>query len=164
MEQPIFRASEIFEMAVEIEYQGVAFYRAARANSPPEVNQVLDILIEQQLVHAQVFSRMRDELNDDFFLPESYPGERKMFINGFVKDQVFLDPLQALQQFEKVKDYLETIRIAIEYELRSILFYSWMKHIVRGSDGEAIDRIITEEHTHISRLLKLRQDFYREVS
>ncbi len=158
MEPSIFRATEILDMAVEIERQGVVFYRTARETAIPRVKDVLDFLIEQEEQHEQTFLRMKQGADKDFFLPESYAGERENYINSFVKDQVFFDPVKAVQQFEGVADVLETIRIAIEYEWRSILFYSWIRQIVRVSENQVMDRIISEEHLHISKLLKLRQE------
>jgi len=161
MQQAIFRAKDIFEMALGIEEHGIAFYRAARKPASPQVGGVLDFLIEQEIVHVRVFTRMRDELGDDFLLPESYPGERSAYINSFTQDQVFLDPTKALEQFEKVPDVTETIRIAIDFERRSILFYSWIKEIVRKSETAQINKIISEEHSHISKLLELRQELQK---
>jgi rubrerythrin len=158
MEQSIFRASEIFDMAVGVEEQGIAFYQAAQTVIPSQIDDVLNYLIDQQRVHAETFLRMKEEVKDDFLLPESYPGERANYMNSFTRDQVFFDPLQALKQFKNVADELDAIRIAVDYERRSILFYAWIKQIVRKSEADVIDKIIAEEHLHISRLLKLRQE------
>jgi len=159
MKQSIFRASEILDMAVEIEKEGLAFYRAARENAASPVVEVLNFLIAQEEQHVRIFSEMKTKVDEHFLLPESYLGEREAFINSFVKDQVFYNPLKAMEQFRGVVDVLETIRIAIDFERRSILFYSWIKQIVRRSEGEAIDRIISEEHAHIGKLLQLRREF-----
>jgi rubrerythrin len=162
MRPAIFRATEIFDMAIGIEERGIAFYQAALESASAEIAGVLHYLIEQEERHAHLFARMRQELDEDALLPESYPGERKNYIDSFVHDQVFLDPVKALEQFGRVTDALETIRIAIDYERRSILFYSWVMQIVRKSEGMIIGKIIFEEHTHISRLLKLRQEIIND--
>jgi rubrerythrin len=164
MERALFRASEIFDMAIRIEEQGIAFYQAAQESASSEITGVLSYLIEQEKKHVHIFTQMREELDDDAFLPESYPGERRNYINSFVHDQIFLEPVKALEQFKGISDPLETIRIAIDYERRSILFYSWVVQIVRKSEGMTIGRIIFEEHTHISRLLKLRQEIINDLA
>ena len=162
MEQAVFRAREIFDMAVGIEEQGIAFYQTAREAASSQAAGVLEYLIDQEKEHVQVFSRMREGVSDDSLLPESYPGERRNYIDSFTRDQVFSDPSAALRELGNISDPFEVIRVGVDFEHRSIVFYSWIKQIVRRSETEAIDQIIAEEHLHVNRLLKLRQEIKGE--
>jgi rubrerythrin len=157
-EYPVFRAGEILDMAVQIEQEGQAFYEScAHASLGPQTREVFEYLIDQEKNHVQVFTRMKQGLEDSP-VPESYPGETRRYIESFVKDQVFSGPAQAAQKAAEISDPLEAVALAIGFEQRSIVFYSAMKEAVRSSEGAAIDQVIAEEHDHIRRLLKLLRD------
>lgn len=156
-QQPLFRASEVLDMAVRVEHQGADFYeKCAQVSAETSVRNVFELLMDQEFEHAQVFSRMKQGL-EDYELPESYPGETKSYLDSFVKDRIFLDQEQAVDLGRKVSDPLAAVQLALEFEKSSILFYSGMKQVVRSSEQDTIDRVIGEEHMHIRRLLDLRR-------
>lgn len=157
-EYPVFRAGEILDMAVQIEQQGLAFYEScADASLGAETTDVFEYLINQEKKHVEIFTRMKEGL-DDSPIPESYPGETRSYIESFVRDRVFTSPEEAAQKAADISDPLEAIALAIGFEQRSILFYSAIKDAVRASEGEVIDEVIAQEHGHIRRLVKLQSD------
>jgi rubrerythrin len=154
--QNVFRAAEIFDMAIRIEKQGIAFYQAcADSASDVKVQKVFEDLIDQEKTHIDIFSKMKEDY-EDYRLPESYPGEMVSYINSFVQDQVFEDLSSGRGKGAEIKDPLNAINLGIEFEKRSILFYSGIKQAVRKSEKEAVESIIGEEHKHICQLLALR--------
>ncbi|MCF8143550.1 MAG: ferritin family protein [Deltaproteobacteria bacterium] len=154
----LFRASEMLDMAVRIEHQGLKFYEACQASqADPEVKEVFKYLMDQEKAHARVFSHMREELREDYTLPESYPGEMRNYLDAFVKGEVFEDPGQAGEKGSEMKDPVEAVDFGLEIEKASILFYSGMKQYVRASEVRNVDRIIAEEQQHVKRLLSLRK-------
>ncbi len=160
-EAQIFRASDILDMAVRIEHQGLAFYQACASETEGgKTEDLFRFLIEQERKHAEVFAGMKEEL-EDYELPESYPGETRSYLDAFVRDRVFSSPEEAEQKAREISDISEAVDMALELEKASILFYSGIKDVVRESEHEAIDRIIKEEHNHIRRLLAQRNDSAR---
>lgn len=158
LKHSLFRAAEILDMAIQIEQQGVAFYQACSvAARAQKIREVFDFMIGQEQEHARTFSHMKEGL-DDFRLPETYSGETRNYVDTFVKDRVFHEIEKASSDAGQVPDPFRAIEFAIEFQQRSILFYSGMKQIVRASENEIIERIISEEHDHIRRLLALRRD------
>jgi rubrerythrin len=156
-EEQLFRASEILDMAVQIERQGTDFYeKCAEVSQDNRIRDVLELLAEQERNHAQVFSDMKEGL-DDYVLPESYPGETRSYLDSFVRDKVFAGPEQAVERSRKISDPFAVVDLALEVEKSSILFYSGMRQVVRPSEHDAIERVIGEEHNHIRRLLALRR-------
>ena len=154
----LFRASEMLDMAVRIEHQGLEFYKACLdSQADIEVKEVFQCLMEQEEEHARVFSHMKADLREDYALPESYPGELKDYMDAFVRGKVFKDPVQAEEIKSKMNDPLKAIDFGLEIEKTSILFYSGMKQFVRESDLEELDLIIAEEQHHVRRLLSLRK-------
>ena len=156
-QQPLFRASEILDMAVRVEHQGADFYKkCAQASTESRVRNLFEFLIDQEFEHAQVFSGMKQGL-EDYDLPESYPGEMRSYLDCFVQDRIFPGSEQTLDPSRAVSDPLKAVDAALEFEKRSILFYSGMKQVARPSEHETIDRVIGQEHGHIRRLLDLRR-------
>jgi rubrerythrin len=52
----------------------------------------------------------------------------------------------------------------VDFENRSIRFYSGLKKAVPSSDQKQIDEIIAQEHEHIRRLEALRDEKEKRVS
>jgi rubrerythrin len=155
----LFKASEMLDMAVRIEQQGLKFYEACLASQGnPKAREVFRYLMDQEKEHARVFSHMKAELRDDYALPESYPGEMQHYMEAFVKGEVFEDPAQAEKKTTEMSDPLDAIDFGLDIEKASILFYSRMKPYVRDSESRNVDRIIAEEQEHVRRLLSLRND------
>ncbi len=157
MENPVFRAAELLDMAVRIERQGLEFYETCLVYAEhPQVREALEFMAKEEGRHVEVFTRMKTGL-EHYELPESYPGEMQAYVDSFVKDKVFLAPEDGPKTLP-LSDTVQVIDTAIGFEQRSILFYSAMKQVVRESDRDVIERVIVEEHSHIRRLLALRND------
>lgn len=156
MKYPVFRASEILDMAIEIERQGIRFYEAcASATLKQDVLEVFRGLVEQEHSHVRVFSEMKEGL-DDYALPETYPGELRNYVDSFVRDKVFSQPADALRSVVDVNDPFKAIEFGVGFEERSILFYSTIKDLARHSETQVVEDVIAQEHAHIRQLLALR--------
>lgn len=154
---PVFRVTELMDMAIRIEEHGQAFYEACLAttdNAP--MKEVFHYLLEQEKEHARVFSRMKENLDPEQPLPESYPGELRHYLDAFVKGEIFDDPKAAQKLVETLEDEKDAVEVALELEKQSILFYSGIKSMIRDAEAAQVDRIIAEEHDHIRRLQSFR--------
>ena len=157
--QPVFRSVELMDMAVQIEEHGRAFYEACLSvTEDAELKDVFRFLLEQEVEHARVFSRMKQEHGEEEVLPESYPGEMRRYLDAFVEGKIFDDPESATRKVRGIADPHEAVEAALAIEKQTILFYSGMKSLVRPSEAEDVDRIMSEEHAHVRRLLNLRRD------
>lgn len=156
VEYPLFREKEVFKMAIEIEQHGLAFYKAClEAAKEPGVLKVFEHLICQEQKHIELLTEMSEAM-DDHPVPESYPGEMRSYVNCFVKDLVYFEPLKGSKIAGEILDPACAIAVGTEFEKRSILFYTAMKQVVHFSDADSIDRLIAEELYHIRRLQLLR--------
>lgn len=152
MTKPLFRVDEILDMAIQIEHQGLAFYQACKKEDlGPDIEAVLDYLIEQEQRHVRVFTRMK-EGHESNPVPESYTGEMDRYVEAFVKDKVFHRPGRAVEEAKQISGPLQAVDWGVSFERRSIEFYRSMKGIVRATEQKRIDAIITEEQNHIRRL------------
>ena len=149
-----FNADEIFEMAEQIERNGVTFYRAA-AEKLPSVRQDLLDLAAMEEEHEKTFADMRAQLSGReqetmVFDPD---GEAQMYLRVIADGQVFdvkADPAEQLTGQETPEDIL---KIAIALEKDSIAFYAGLKECVPPRAGkDKVEGIIREEFGHIATL------------
>jgi rubrerythrin len=155
----MFRGADILDMAVQIEYHGLAFYEAFLNHaSEQKVKDLMHFLIRQEQKHVEVFTEMKKTLAPQGAVPaESYQGETQEYIASFVKDRVFRSPEEAAQRGRSITDPFEAVEIALEFENRSIGFYSDLKDSIQASGSEIIEKVIAEERDHIRRLTELRR-------
>ena len=147
-----FNAKDIFEMAKQIERNGVIFYEAAaKAVSNDDERKLLLNLAKMEEMHEQTFVDLQGELtaaqSDGItFDPDN---QAALYIKALVDTKVF---------FEKDIDtssMKEILKSAIVAEKDSIVFYLGMKALVPDKLGSVrIDDIIKEEMTHIRILGK----------
>ena len=151
-----FNAFEIFEMAEQIERNGVKFYRkAAQSISDRDVRQTLLDLADMEAEHEETFAGMRKQLSDDdrelrVFDPEN---EVALYLQAMASGHVFdlkKDPGEQLTGTETVEDIL---KLAIDAEKNSIVFYLGLKDFVPVKAGkDKVEAIIKEEMGHIAVL------------
>jgi rubrerythrin len=160
-----FNADEVFEMAEQIERNGVRFYREAAENiSDASVRPVFLDLAAMEAEHEKVFASMRADLPDEerepmVFDPE---GEAALYLRALADLQVFGKEGEEdfilswdLTEQEKIRKIL---RSAIGLEKESIVFYLGIKELVSARYGkDKIDKIIKEEMGHIRLLSGLRK-------
>jgi rubrerythrin len=153
-----FNADEVFEMAEQIERNGAGFYRKAAGLAPgkPAADLLLD-LAKAEEDHQQTFAHMRSQLSaneraETAFDPQ---GEGALYLHAMVQGRIFnfkAVPADKLTGAESLEDIL---RIAIELEKDSILFYYTLRKMVPEEAGKArIHDIIDQEVGHIATLSK----------
>ncbi len=159
---PMFRASEILQMAIEIERSGLAFYEACvRAASDGRVSEVFQFMVGEEKKHIEIFRNMEEPLAH-YQLPQTHPGETQAYMRALIEDRVFASPEEGAEQAQATENPFRAIATAIGFEKDSILFYEAMKELVRPSEAEAIDGVVNEEQGHIRRLVDLRVTLEKE--
>jgi len=147
-----FNAKDIFEMAKQIERNGVKFYETAAAGvSGHAEKKFLLNLAKMEVTHEQTFADMEKELTEAESAETTFDPDNMaaLYIKSLADTKVF---------FEKEIDtssMKEILIAAITAEKDSIVFYLGMKDLVPGKLGsKRIDDIISEEMTHIQVLGK----------
>lgn len=149
-----FNADEIFEMAEQIERNGVKFYRAA-ADKLPAGRQVLLDLASMEEEHEKTFADMRAQLSGREQEPMVFDpnDEAQMYLQVVADGNVFdikTEPTEKLRGKDKPEDIL---KMAINMEKDSIAFYAGLKEWVPPRAGrDKIEGIIREEFGHIATL------------
>ncbi len=160
-----FNADEVFEMAEQIERNGVRFYLEAAENiSDASVRQLFLDLAAMEAEHEKVFASMRADLPDEEREPTVFDpeGEAALYLRALADLQVFgkegeedFIPSEDLPEQERIRKIL---RAAIGLEKESIVFYLGIKELVPARFGkDKIDKIIREEMGHIRLLSGLQK-------
>jgi len=94
-------------------------------------------------------------------LPEEVTDEYQDYLKALVDSSVFTDDQVARDTALKVSSDAEAIQIGIGTEKDSILFYSELRGLVRRPDRDTLDRIISEEKSHLRQLRDMKSDLAR---
>lgn len=147
-----FNAFEVFEIAEQIERNGINFYiRAAELFDDPNTSEMFLRLAEWEKEHERLFARMKQQLSEqsrqastsepDDLLPDP------RVMAGLAVFGIRSDPAEELRGRQ---DKTDIIRRAVEKEKNSIVFYHGLKEFIPAEAGkEKIDDIIKEEMRHI---------------
>lgn len=145
-------AFEAFEIAEQIERNGAKFYRkVAEIFDDPQTRGMFLELAGWEIKHEEVFAAMRKELSrqdpemSTFKPEEALPDVKAMA--GLAVFGIRPDPSKELTGSQSREDVL---KIAIEKEKDSIVFYSGLKDFVSARAGrDKVNDIIEEELRHI---------------
>jgi rubrerythrin len=153
-----FNASEIFEMAEEIERNGAKFYRKAAANSPDEgTKQMLLNMAAMEDGHLKIFEEMRKQLSGQekewaIFDPDN---QSVMYLQAMADGRGYEGKITPTKELTGSETTREIIDIALNSEKESVLFYFGLKDMVPVRAGrDKVETIIKEELSHITTLLK----------
>ncbi len=151
----MFSIRDIIALAVKMEENGEAVYRAALSKvHDAATRDLLKWLAEEEKRHARWFATLKETLEkeeDPHILEEM----RRSLASDFFADQTF--SLQDVD-FSQVQSLEALIEIAIDFEKDGILFYEMLAPFVTsGSASKILGRIIEEENAHIRKLQGLLQ-------
>ncbi len=151
-----YNAEEVFEMAIQIEANGAAFYRQAAALRKEKSDKdFLETIARMEDRHKEGFEKMKTSVSDIEKTQTVFDPNEEMYLylkamadaHGGEGDP---DAAARLTGNETMAQIVET---AIGLEKESILFYIGLKDIVPPELGqEKIDAIIEDEKKHVAQL------------
>ncbi len=154
----IFNAEEIFQMAIQIERNGVEFYsKASQVVKNEKVRHVLEFLAQSEVEHEKIFSRMKEQFLEQHAVLEQFDpdGDTARYLQAMASGHIFdltNDPAESMTGNETERDVLME---ALKREKDSIVFYMGMKDMVTQSVGkDHVERIIKEEMRHVNIISK----------
>ncbi|MEA2059729.1 MAG: ferritin family protein [Thermodesulfobacteriota bacterium] len=147
-----FNADDIFEMAVQIEKNGAAFYRqAAEKVENQDHKKFLLELAAMEDDHEKTFETLKKELTENEKKSTVFdPGDENfLYLKALADMRVF---------YEKETpgdDFKDIVKSALQTEKDSIVFYLGMKELVSEKRGKhRLNDIIHEEMGHIRMLVE----------
>ncbi len=154
-----FNADDIFQIAEQIEENGMQFYkRASETISDPHFKKLLLDISAMENEHRQIFSSMRSSLSDREKAPTVFDpmDESARYLKALADLRVFYQKQVDITSIES------TLLFAINAEKDSIIFYEAMRGFLPERLGKGkIDDIINEEKKHIEVLGKELVGFKR---
>jgi rubrerythrin len=151
----VFNASEIFEIAINIERNGQIFYRkAALITDNESIKELVESLATMEESHERYFIKLKNEFSSNYagYMPD-IDGQLEMYLKSYANGKIFdlqKPPEAFLNEKSSVEDILE---VAIDFERNTVVFFTLIKELVpEGLDKEKIDVLIKEELKHVAML------------
>jgi len=152
-----FSGSELLEIAMGIERNGMAFYQAlADKTGKRDIKDIYTYLAGEEKKHLDTFQGMSSSLGQAK-PPETYGDEYMLYLKSLVDSVVFSNVAEAQQKAGKMSNEIEALDTGIQAEKDSILFYTELQNLVRERDRKVVLNISDEEKNHLRQLSELKK-------
>ena len=145
----MFSVEEVLELAIRLENNGERYYRHFQnTTEDPEIRRTLAWLADQEVQHAQLFSRLK----------QRHPEHRSEYHEtpeGALLQDYLGEHALALDEVETshLTDAHQVLQVALEFEKDTILFFDMIMGFVTEQQALAqLETIIQEERRHIEIL------------
>lgn len=157
----LFSASEIVEMAIQIEKNGLNFYRTMAAKTKNEqVKNIFSFLVAEEVQHEKTFSKLLKDL-PIVEMSHTAEAEYNSYLNALTSSRIFNSNVDMDELVKEISDDIEAVDFAIRAEQDAILFYYELKQRTRDEGLADIEAIIEEEKMHFSKLTQLKLDLIK---
>ncbi len=155
-------ADDVFAMAVRIEENGKTFYTgAAEMAKEPATKNLFSDLAAMEAGHIDAFRSLRAALPDSdlsniVWDPE---GLAESYLQATADTHVFTVEA-ADSRLKKIKNPMEVLDMAIQFEKDSVAFFIGMKELLPDPSGKGeVDKLIKAEMEHIKMLSVAARNF-----
>ena len=154
----LFSASEIVTMAIEVEKNGLDFYRAMASRAKDEkVKNIFSFLAVEEAQHKNTFQKLLKSLSP-LELSHTEEAEYNNYLGALTSSRLFRADVNTDELIKGIDNDIQALDLAIGSEKESILFYYELREQTGGEDRETVDTIIKEEKMHLAKLVKLKMD------
>jgi rubrerythrin len=155
----VFEASDVVEVAIRIEENGINFYKfAEQIAKQEEAKKLFAHLAQAEVTHKKTFESIFAKM-EKYNPPESYAGEYSAYLRSYVDNNIIFTKEAMDKELSNVKDTIAAFDFAIKRELDSILYYHEIKKLVPASQHEVLEQIIEEERKHFVALTEMKKRF-----
>jgi rubrerythrin len=151
-----FTGGEIIEVAIQIEKNGLYFYRSlAGILDQDDIIELFLHLAGEEEKHIKSFNSLYESLKD--YKPEIADEEEYYsYIKMFADMNVFTKKEGLENMIGKIHKKEDALNMAISFEKDSILFFAEIKDMVKTSQKEAVDNLINQEKEHLKKLMAMK--------
>jgi len=154
----IFNFHEVYEMGLQIEQNGLAFYR--RFSQSVEENSakiLLKGLADWEERHTEQFKRLRDE--EAVKLPSvakvDVDGEAAAYLRSLADSHVFLRSFDIEELSRNLVSTKHVLEKALQFEKDSVVLYESLLAIIPDELGKAaVKKLADEEIKHVEMISK----------
>jgi rubrerythrin len=155
----VFAASDIVEVAIRIEENGINFYKFAEQIAKQEdAKKLFAHLANAESGHKRTFEKFFASM-EKYDPPEQYAGEYSAYLRSYVDNNLIFTKEIMDKQLAKVTDTVAAFEFAMQRELDSILYYHEIKNLIPLGQHEAIEKIIEEERKHYVILCDMKKRY-----
>jgi rubrerythrin len=151
-----FNAAEVFDVAIAIEENGKNFYEQSQALiNDPDVKKLFAELALQEVEHKKKFQTLQAGLPAEASTPTTWDPDNKLsdYIKMMADQHVFVTDENMGSRLAGVKSTKDALRLAIEFEKDSVIFFLTMQDAAEGKKArEFIGLLVKEEQDHLRRL------------
>ncbi|MFC2001880.1 ferritin family protein [Chloroflexota bacterium] len=152
-----FSASELINIAIEIERRGIAFYDVMfRSTDNGTARDVFQHLADMERGHIQIFQGMLSEV-DKYQPSPNLTQEDDDYLQSLVDSAVFTDDMVTSEVATQADSDLKALELAISAERDSIIFYYEMRDLIPQRAQATVTEIIAEEKSHLRQLSGLKK-------
>jgi len=155
-----YKLKDIFGFSVNVEEQGHNFYeKVTDCTGDKRIKKLFDYLGKQEVEHAKVFLKFHHLYSKGDTSIEA--GDELIdVLDVVIRGLIFPDISEVRDSLAKEEGLVNVLKIAMEVELNSIIFYQKVKDLIKSKQAkQALGKIINEEESHLVKLKDLRMDF-----
>ncbi len=155
-----FSDLEGLRIAIEMERRGGEFYRrAAKVSKDPQTARLLNELAQEETGHELDFQALSAR-EKDFHWEEgsepSYDEETSAYLSAIAAEVVFPGGLMALSGENALQSPEAILKVSIQSEKDSILFYSELSALCRDEHAKTVfEDIVKQERRHLATLQRM---------
>ena len=155
----VFEASDIVEVAIRIEENGINFYKfAEQIAKQEEAKKLFAHLAQAEVTHKKTFESIFAKM-EKYNPPESYAGEYSAYLRSYVDNNIIFTKEAMDKELSNIKDTIAAFDFAIKRELDSILYYHEIKKLVPVTQHKVLEQIIEEERKHFMALTEMKKRY-----
>ncbi len=150
-----FNAAEVFRIAVQIEENGKRFYeQSLGCINDPEVKKLFEELAREEVEHRKKFESILAQLPKEAATPTVFDPENRAddYIKMMADQHVFVKGSSVDDEVCKLTDMKEALKLAIDFEKDSVIFFLSMQDAADGIGKELSNLLVKEEQEHLRRL------------
>ncbi|MCX5702055.1 MAG: ferritin family protein [Candidatus Omnitrophica bacterium] len=153
----IFAGSEVVELGIQIEKNGLDFYSTLAKQTKNEFARGLfQYLAGEEEKHIKAFQGILDK--KEKYEPQGLDADDYFsYMNALAEEYVFTKENKGKEIAKKIKSDKEAAGIGIGFEKDSIIFYEGIKKVVPEFDYKILDELIIQEQNHLRQLNELKK-------
>ncbi|MCX7910829.1 MAG: ferritin family protein [Endomicrobia bacterium] len=151
----LLNISEVYQIAIKIEENGVKFYSSwAKKTKDKNLKDILSALSYAEVEHKKIFEKMLKEI-ENYEPKEAFPEEYFQYLRAYA-DGIVFKIKEMSKEAKKINSIVKALEFAIEREKDSISYYQEVKNILPQTQHSELEKIINEERKHFLDLTHIR--------
>jgi len=152
----IFKANDIVRAAVEAEKKGKDFYECLAGKvQETGIKDLFIDLAKEELKHQEIFQSILDRLEPVEVPAYSDQEEYNQYFDALINSHMLFSCGWGEVMLDQVHNEQEALKLAMNFERDSLLFFKEMKDFVPEGERKFIDQCIDEERKHLTRLKQM---------